>query len=142
MAEPTELPEPVIRDRTKQPSGVLPKNLKPYLYGGAVVLLLIATFVSGHTKPAGGKQPAKDTPPQPLVQDQTASNVAEMRNELAQEKQKEAQDAALAQSLASQNPLSRVSSRGTVRTAGPYGESHRASPKQLLNSRPLPILPR
>ncbi len=95
MAEPAEfqepvvrepvVPEPVIRDRTRQPGGVLPKNLKPYLYGGAVVLLLIATFVSGHTKPAG-KQPAKDMPPQPLVQDQTVSNVAEMRNDLAQEK--------------------------------------------------------
>lgn len=117
MAEPAELQEPVIRDRTKQPSGVLPKNLKPYLYSGAVVLLLIATFVSGHTKPAGGKQPAKDTPPQPLVQDQTASNVAEMRNELAQEKQKEAQDAALAQSLASQNPTQ----QGVIQGYGPDG---------------------
>jgi type IV secretory pathway VirB10-like protein len=103
MADQEQIAEPVIRDRTRQPGGVLPKNLKPYLYGGAVVLLLLATFISGRTKPAGSTQPAKDTPPQPLVQDQTASNVAEMRNELAQEKQKEAQDAALAQSLASQN---------------------------------------
>ena len=132
MAEREELqepvvPEPVIRDRTRQPSGVLPKNLKPYLYGGAVVLLLIATFVSGHTKPAGGKQPAKDTPPQPLVQDQTASNVAEMRNELAQEKQKEAQDAALAQSLALQNPAQ----QGIIQGYGPDGRPIRgAAPGQ------------
>ena len=123
MAEPAELQEPVIRDRTKQPSGVLPKNLKPYLYGGAVVLLLIATFVSGHTKPTGGKQPAKDTPPQPLVQDQTASNVAEMRNELAQEKQKEAQDAALAQSLASQNSTQ----QGVIQGYGPDGRPIRGA---------------
>jgi hypothetical protein len=105
MADQEEIvQEPAIRDRTRQPSGVLPKNLKPYLYGGAVILLIVATLISGHTKPAGGNKPAKDTPPQPLIQDQTAGNVAEMRNELAQEKQKEAQDAALAQSLASQNP--------------------------------------
>ena len=121
------LREPVIRDRTQPPSGVLPKNLKPYLYGGAVVLLIVATLISGHTKPPGGKQPAKDTPPQPLVQDQTASNVAEMRNELAQEKQKEAQDAALAQTLASQNPAQ----QGVIQGYGPDGRPIRGvSPGQ------------
>ena len=125
--------EPVIRDRTKQPGGVLPKNLKPYLYGGAVVLLLIATFVSGHTKPAG-KQAAKDTPPQPLVQDSTASNVAEMRNELAQEKQKEAQDAALAQSLASQNPTQ----QGVIQGYGPDGRPIRGVPPGQPESAPPP----
>jgi type IV secretory pathway VirB10-like protein len=109
--------EPAIRDRTRQPSGVLPKNLKPYLYGGAVILLIVATLISGHTKPAGGNKAAKDTPPQPLIQDQTAGNVAEMRNELAQEKQKEAQDAALAQSLASQNSTQ----QGAILGYGPDG---------------------
>jgi type IV secretory pathway VirB10-like protein len=109
--------DPAIRDRTRQPSGVLPKNLKPYLYGGAVILLIVATLISGHTKPAGGSKAAKDTPPQPLIQDQTAGNVAEMRNELAQKKQKEAQDAALAQSLASQNPAQ----QGAILGYGPDG---------------------
>jgi type IV secretory pathway VirB10-like protein len=127
MADQEQIAEPVIRDRTRQPGGVLPKNLKPYLYGGAVVLLLLATFISGRTKPAGSTQPAKDTPPQPLVQDQTASNVAEMRNELAQEKQKEAQDAALAQSLASQNSAQ----QGAILAYGPDGRPIRgATPAQ------------
>ena len=40
-----------------------------------------------------------------------------MRNELAQEKQKEAQDAALAQSLASQNPTQ----QGVIQGYGPDG---------------------
>jgi type IV secretory pathway VirB10-like protein len=123
MAEPEQNPEPSVRDRTRQPSGVLPKNLKPYLYGGAVILLLLATFISSHTKPAGGTQPTKDTPPQPLLQDQTANNVAEMRNELAQEKQKEAQDAALAQSLASQNPAQ----QGAIQGYGPDGKPIRGA---------------
>jgi type IV secretory pathway VirB10-like protein len=141
MAEQEEIvQEPAIRDRTRQPSGVLPKNMKPYLYGGAVVLLIVATLISGHTKPAGGNKAAKDTPPQPLIQDQTAGNVAEMRNELAQEKQKEAQDAALAQSLASQNSAQ----QGAIQGYGPDGRpirgagSPQAEPQPQQNAAPDP----
>jgi hypothetical protein len=133
MAEQEEIvQEPAIRDRTRQPSGVLPKNLKPYLYGGAVILLIVATLISGHTKPAGGSKAAKDTPPQPLIQDQTAGNVAEMRNELAQEKQKEAQDAALAQSLASQNPAQ----QGAILGYGPDGRPIRGTTQPQSEPQP------
>jgi hypothetical protein len=135
MAEQEEIvQEPAIRDRTRQPSGVLPRNLKPYLYGGAVVLLIVATLISGHTKPAGGNKPAKDTPPQPLIQDQTAGNVAEMRNELAQEKQKEAQDAALAQSLASQNSAQ----QGAIQGYGPDGRPIRGTLPPQGEQQPQP----
>jgi type IV secretion system protein VirB10 len=84
--------EPKVTTRTTEPKGVQPKNAKLYLYMGAIAVLLLAAFFSSRTKPAPGAQ-AKDTPPQPVVQDTTESNALQLKQDIAQNKAAQQQDA-------------------------------------------------
>src|ERR1700733_14871725 len=90
-------PEPELHRREHQPQGVLRKNLKPLIYLGATVLVVIAAIFSG----SGERTPSQSAagrhgPPQPAIQDNTDNNVQDLRNQLAAERQKEAQTAAAA----------------------------------------------
>ena len=87
--------DPQLTDHTPQPRGVLQKNLKGMLYLGAVVILLAAALLSAHKSPTVAEK-AKDQPPQPYVQDNTANNIDTLQRELAANKQREQQDAQLA----------------------------------------------
>lgn len=101
-----ELPaEPELKKKVFEPKGVLQKNMKTLVFLGASALVIVAAIIS-----AGGKKPAsqaaaKNQPPQPMIQDNTDANIQGLKNQLAAEQQKDAQQqAALAQAAAA-NPL-------------------------------------
>ncbi|HTV03926.1 MAG TPA: TrbI/VirB10 family protein [Acidobacteriaceae bacterium] len=101
-----ELPaEPELKKKVFEPRGVLQKNMKMLVFLGASALVIVAAIIS-----AGGKKPAsqaatKNQPPQPMIQDNTDSNIQDLKSQLAAEQQKDAQQqAALAQANAV-NPL-------------------------------------
>src|ERR1035438_2668608 len=83
-------------DHTPQPKGVLQKNLKMFLYLGAVVLLILATLISSRKKAPTDAEKAKGVPPQPYIQDNTATNVDALQRQLGADKLKAEQDAQLA----------------------------------------------
>jgi len=66
------------------------------LYMGAVGLLILATFISSRKKTPTAAETAKNNPPQPYVQDNTANNVDALQRQLAADKLKKQQDGQLA----------------------------------------------
>jgi type IV secretory pathway VirB10-like protein len=96
----TTAADPKLTDNTPQPKGVLQKNLKMFLYLGAVVLLILATVISSRKKAPTDAEKAKANGPQPYVQDNTASNVDALQRQLGADKLKAQQDAQLAASTA------------------------------------------
>src|SRR5580693_10213051 len=90
-------PEPELVRDVHEPKGVLRKNLKPFIYLGAALLVILAAVFSGTSKKTPSQQAAaRHEPPQPTVQDNTDNNVQDLKNQLAVERQKEAQTAAAA----------------------------------------------
>ena len=99
MADTVTIPaDPQLTDHTTLPKGVLQKNLKMFLYLGTVVLLILATVISSRKKTPTAAEKAKDSPPQPYVQDNTANNVDALHRQLGADKLKAQQDAQLATS--------------------------------------------
>ena len=85
-------PEPTLRRNLTLPNGVLQKNLKTFVYLGAALLVIVAALFSSSGKKNPAQQAtAKGQPPQPALQDNTDSNVQEMKNQLQAERQKEQQ---------------------------------------------------
>jgi type IV secretory pathway VirB10-like protein len=85
-------PEPTLRRNLEPPKGVLQKNLKTFVYLGAALLVIVAALFSSSGKKTPGQQAAtKGQPPQPALQDNTDSNVQELKNQLQAERQKEQQ---------------------------------------------------
>ena len=92
----------LVRD-THEPKGVLRKNLKPLIYLGAAALVIVAAIFSGTSKKTPSQQAAaRHEPPQPTVQDNTDNNVQDLKNQLAAEQQKEAQQAGVANATVAQ----------------------------------------
>ena len=86
--------EPTLRRYVDLPKGVLQKNLKTFVYLGAVFLVIVAALFSSSGKKSPAQQaPGKVQPPQPTLQDNTDSNVQELKNQLQAERQKEQQAA-------------------------------------------------
>ena len=84
--------EPTLRRNLELPKGVLQKNLKTFVYLGAVLLVIVAALFSSSGKKTPAQQAsAKGQPPQPALQDNTDSNVQELKNQLQAERQKEQQ---------------------------------------------------
>jgi len=82
--------EPTLRRNLELPKGVLQKNLKTFVYLGAALLVIVAALFSSSGKKTPGQQAsAKGQPPQPALQDNTDSNVQELKNQLQAERQKE-----------------------------------------------------
>src|SRR6202142_784616 len=82
--------EPTLRGLLAQPKGVLQKNLKTFVYLGAASLVIVAALFSSSGKKTPAQQAAaKGQPPQPTLQDNTDSNVQELKNQLQAERQKE-----------------------------------------------------
>ncbi len=89
----TEPPaEPTLQRNLALPKGVLQKNLKTFVYLGAALLVIVAALFSSSGKKTPTQQAgAKGQPPQPALQDNTDSNVQELKNQLQAERQKEQQ---------------------------------------------------
>jgi type IV secretory pathway VirB10-like protein len=84
--------EPTLRRNLELPKGVLQKNLKTFVYLGTALLVIVAALFSSSGKKTPGQQAsAKGQPPQPTLQDNTDSNVQELKNQLQAERQKEQQ---------------------------------------------------
>jgi len=92
----TTAADPKLSDHTPQPKGVLQKNLKMFLYLGAVLLLILATVISSRKKAPTDAEKAKANGPQPYVQDNTATNVDALQRQLGADKLKAQQDAQVA----------------------------------------------
>lgn len=99
QTEQTPTEDPQLTQRAPEPKGVIRKNIKMFVYLGAIALLIVASLFSSKKK-TPGNVPAKGTPPQPFVQDNTANNVADLQNQLATERQKQQQDQQMAAALA------------------------------------------
>ena len=101
---PNQLPdEPELRRQEREPKGVLRKNLKPLLYLGAALLVIVAAIFSGTGKKTPAQKGANShQPPQPMLQDSTDNNVQDLKNQVAAAQQKAAQQAA--NSLPSPDP--------------------------------------
>ena len=85
-------PEPTLRRSLELPKGVLQKNLKTIVYLGAASLVIVAALFSSSGKKTPAQQAnANGQPPQPALQDNTDSNVQELKNQLQAERQKEQQ---------------------------------------------------
>jgi type IV secretion system protein TrbI len=127
--------EPTLRRNLELPKGVLQKNLKTFVYLGAALLVIVAALFSSSGKKTPGQQAAtKGQPPQPALQDNTDSNVQELKNQLQAEREKEQQAtmaaAAMGDSaLASATPQQRAA-------AAAYGPTGVAMP--CLPGQPCP----
>jgi len=118
--------EPTLRRNLELPKGVLQKNLKTFVYLGAALLVIVAALFSSSGKKTPGQQTAtKGQPPQPVLQDNTDSNVQELKNQLQAERQKEQQATMAAvmadPALASATPQQRSA-------AAAYGPAGLAAP--------------
>ena len=79
--------EPTLRRNLELPKGVLQKNLKTFVYLGAALLVIVAALFSSSGKKTPAQQAsAKGQPPQPALQDNTDSNVQELKNQLQAER--------------------------------------------------------
>jgi len=127
ISQPTIEPEPELRRKAIDPKGVLRKNIKSLMYLGAAGLVIVAAVLSAHTKPTSNKPSAQHQPPQPVVQDNTDNNVQELKNQLAAERQKAAQQTAVNDAaLAMATPAQRAAAAGY----GPTGQPIRCAPGQ------------
>ena len=80
-AHPEPQGDPTLRRNLGLPKGVLQKNLKTFVYLGAALLVIVAALFSSSGKKTPGQQAsAKGQPPQPTLQDNTDSNVQELKN--------------------------------------------------------------
>jgi type IV secretory pathway VirB10-like protein len=71
--------------------------LKPLIYLGAALLVILAAVFSGTSKKTPSQQAvARHEPPQPTVQDNTDNNVQDLKNQLAAERQRQTQQSGLA----------------------------------------------
>lgn len=124
---------PQLSQNASEPKGVIRKNIKMFVYLGAILLLITASLFSSKKKTPNGT-PAKGTPPQPFVQDNTANNIADLQNQLAAEKQKQQQDAQLAAAMAaSQTPAQQQ----VAAMYGPNGQPNMPPPQgQAQNGQP------
>ena len=121
--------DPQLTQRAPEPQGVIRKNIKMFVYLGAIVLLIVASLFSSKKK-TPGNVPAKGTPPQPFVQDNTANNVADLQNQLSAERQKQMQDQQMAAALsAAQTPAQQQAAtqyapngQPTLPPPQPYGQ--------------------
>jgi len=138
---------PELRRNAREPKGVLLKNLKILLYlGAALLVILAAVFSSVGRKGANGKAaPAKDAPPQPIVQDNTDNNVQDLKNQLAADRLKEQQQAVNASNA---DPALGIATPAQQAAAAAYSPTGQAMPcvpgqpcPQVLNGQQMPAQP-
>jgi type IV secretion system protein VirB10 len=139
-------PEAGLADRTAEPKGVIGRNLKMQVYLGIAVLFIVATALSSlhHKTPTNKVDPNK--PPTPMLQDASATNVEEMRREIAKQQQESAHSPAPGElSLAGTTP-GHQSSVPYGQNGLPYGSCVPGQPcpiaGQYVQSQPEQMTPR
>src|ERR1700739_815594 len=95
--EHVTMPDPKLQQAINEPNGVIRKNLKVWIFLGACAVVVSAGLISNWTKkesrPTAGSQ---HRVPQPALEDNTDNNVQDLKNQVAAERQREAQAAAQA----------------------------------------------
>ena len=135
--EPDPQSEPTLRHNLELPKGVLQKNLKTFVYLGAALLVIVAAlFSSSGKKTPTGQGAVKGQPPQPALQDNTDSNVQELKNQLQAERQKEQQATMAAAAIA--DPALASATPSQQAAAAAYGPTGVAVP--CVPGRPCPQL--
>jgi type IV secretion system protein VirB10 len=113
--------EAELHGTKEDPKGVLPKNLKPWLYAGASIVVLAAAFFSGTGKKTAPQKGAGSHPAaQPFVQDNTDNNAQEMRSNAAAAEQKMPQQGANPTDPALQNAT--PAQQAAAAAYGPNGQ--------------------
>jgi type IV secretory pathway VirB10-like protein len=110
--------EPELRRNAQDPKGVIQKNLKAMLYIGAVVVVVLALVLSSFQK-AKTPGPNKQAAAQPVVQDNTASNVEALQQQVASDKARDKQDAAIAAAAGNGTPAQQVAGGSYSATGQP-----------------------
>jgi type IV secretion system protein TrbI len=119
--------EPTLRHDLQLPKGVLQKNLKTFVYLGAALLVIVAALFSSSGKKTPGQQAAtRGQAPQPALQDNTDSNVQELKNQLQAERLKE-QQATMAAAATGDSALASVTPQQRAAAAA-YGPTGIAAP--------------
>jgi len=115
--------DPTLRGTLELPKGVLQKNLKTFVYLGAALLVIVAALFSSSGKKTPAQQAsAKGQPPQPTLQDNTDSNVQELKNQIQAEHQKEQQATMAAAAMGDPALASATPAQRTAAAAyGPTG---------------------
>jgi len=115
--------EPTLRRNLELPKGVLQKHLKTFVYLGAALLVVVAALFSSSSKKTPAQQAtAKGQPPQPTLQDNTDSNVQELKNQLQAERHKEQQETTAAAAMGDPALTSVTPAQRTAASAyGPTG---------------------
>jgi type IV secretory pathway VirB10-like protein len=134
--QPDPQAEPTLRRNLALPKGVLQKNLKTFVYLGAALLVIVAALFSssGNKKAPAGQDAAKGQAPQPALQDNTDSNVQELKNQLQAERQKEQQATMAAAAMA--DPALASATPAQQAAAAAYGPTGVAAP--CVPGRPCP----
>ena len=111
------MPEPELTTKATDPKGVLQKNMKMFVFLGACALVILAAVLSAGGKKSSTQAASKNQPPQPMVQDNTDNNVADLKSQLEAEKEKE-QQTALAATAAGDPALKNATPAQQVAAAG------------------------
>jgi len=115
--------ESELRQAQPDPRGVLPKNLKPWLYVCAALLVIVAAVFSGTGRKLGTqKATASHEVPPPTLQDNTASNQQELRSDAAAAEQRMPNQGANPADPPAQGMTS--AQQAAAATYGPNGESN------------------
>jgi flagellar motor protein MotB len=141
-AHPEPQGAPTLRRNLGLPKGVLQKNLKTFVYLGAVLLVIVAALFSSSGKKTPAQQAsAKGQPPQPMLQDNTDNNVQELKNQLQAERQKE-QQATMAAAAMGDSALASATpqQRAAAAAYGPPGLAVPCIPGQPCTSIALGVI--
>jgi type IV secretion system protein VirB10 len=114
-----------LRRHAAEPKGVIRKNLKILLFLGASAVVVVAALVSTSGRKTSSQSSAgQHEPPQPAIQDNTDNNVQDLKNQLAAERQKEAQAVAAAPQMPSIAASNGTLAQQTAAAAyGPTGQA-------------------
>jgi type IV secretion system protein TrbI len=91
--EQVAVPEAELRRTKAEPSGVMRKNIKVWIFLGASAVVVTAAFISTYGKKPSSHSASQHEAPQPALQDNTDNNVQDLKNQVAAERQKEARAA-------------------------------------------------
>jgi type IV secretory pathway VirB10-like protein len=128
IAGNTMQPEPQLHKKAVDPRGVLQKNMKPLMYLGAAALVILAAVFSARTKPTSAEHAsAQHQPPQPTVQDNTDNNIQDLKNQLAAERQRDADQAAAHQSSSNDPTMALATPAQRAAVVG-YGQTGQPVP--------------
>lgn len=121
--------EPELHRNERMPRGVLQKNLKPMLYLGAALLVIVAAVFSGTRKSPTQQAGSGHDAPQPVLQDNTANNVADLKSQVAAAEERAAQSAAQ-QPAATTNGAMTAAQQAASVAYGPTGQPVACAPGQ------------